>query len=103
MAVAWRLIRVSAELHAELVALARHFDRMQTVGKMNVPSCFADPRGGHVGTPLWYVIQRILAEWREKKRRSRSKHPAGRSNTRPTPQSPVLAAACKHRIEGDLP
>lgn len=69
MATNWKLIRVPADLHGELIALAQHFDKMQVLGKMNVPSQFADARGAHIGTPLWFVIRRALDEWRDKKRR----------------------------------
>lgn len=71
-------IRVPAELKAKLEKMARHYDAMQTLGKCNVPSHFADPRGGHVGTPVWFVIERALAELADKRQRSNRKRPKSR-------------------------
>ena len=73
MARDWKLIRVPEDLHGELKALAAHYDRMQAQGKCTVPDEFADPRGKHVGTPLWWTIRKCLDERKDKLRRSRRK------------------------------
>jgi hypothetical protein len=78
MGTPWKLVRLPADMHAELVKLAGHFDAMQSLGKMDVPSEFADPRGAHVGTPLWFVIRRALDEYHDKHRRSNRKARNGR-------------------------
>ena len=69
----WPALRVPAQLKARLERKARHYDAMQLQGKSDVPSEFGDPKGKHVGTPLWYVIQRALDELDDKHKRSNRK------------------------------
>ena len=71
----WTNIRLPVELHARLVRLANEFDRADDndmIGRfpIKLPPEFAD-RGG---TPLWFVIQKAVAELEQHRERSRYKH-----------------------------
>lgn len=67
MAVKWVIVRLPADLHAELKGLCKKFDKAQLLGRSNVPAEFAD-RGG---TPLHYAIKRCLDHFQGHRRRAK--------------------------------
>jgi hypothetical protein len=99
MGLPWKNLRVPADLHGELQRQAKHLDRMQLLGKCQVPSEFADPRGGHVGTPLWFVIRRALDELADKRKRSNTKRRGNRQRATPAKAQPGKQASRARRSD----
>jgi hypothetical protein len=68
MPVLWNNVRIPQKLHDRIVALTGAFDHAAWMGWTNkVPSEFAD-RGG---TPIWYVVERAIADFEAHRQRSR--------------------------------